>query len=533
MKGTGTGEGAAERRLDLDRAAELEKSYDSELRFRDLKGFAAPLVSTLLVALSIFHYYTAGFGILTEHWHKAIHLAAVLSLIMLMFPTRRSLPGPSFGNIPWLDWLLAAAIVVVTLYLPLVFDDLTFRIGMPNFTDVTMGTIMVVLVLEATRRSMGWVLPLIVVIFIAYALFGHLLSGVLAHPGADWQGFVNHVYLTQEGIFGIPANKIRIISPYLGGGFGSKSETHSIYVVAIQASMNLGRPVKMFHSRDEEFMASRTRHPEIIYLKTGVKADGTITARQARVILDNGAYTSYGPGVSLTQSMLGGAVYRIPAYRYDGYTVYTNNPFGGAFRGFGSPQFTFAAECHTDMIAERLGMDAVEFRLKNLSRPGDVAISAMTITGERARVIDFSSPYFDAKQALITPRGSGLDTIEELSGRRVGVQKDTTGETYLSDFAPDDTQVVAFPDAAGLQEALAAGELDAAMLDNTVSGQFVSDNRRLKLAKEFDTGEQYGMAVRRNGNVELLQVVNDVLADLKQDGTYDEIYTEWFGETGA
>jgi len=182
------------------------------------------------------------------------------------------------------------------------------------------------------------------------------------------------------GILGIPANKIRIIPPYLGGGFGSKSETHSIYVVAIQASMNLGRPVKMFHSREEEFTSSRTRHPEIIYIKTGVKRDGTITARSARVILDNGAYTSYGPGVSLTQSMLGGAVYRIPAYRYDGYTVYTNNPFGGAFRGFGSPQFTFAAECHTDMIAERLGMDAVQFRLKNLSQPGDVAVSGPRLT---------------------------------------------------------------------------------------------------------------------------------------------------------
>jgi CO/xanthine dehydrogenase Mo-binding subunit/aerobic-type carbon monoxide dehydrogenase small subunit (CoxS/CutS family) len=182
-----------------------------------------------------------------------------------------------------------------------------------------------------------------------------------------------------EGIFGLPANKLRIISPYLGGGFGSKSEPHSIYIVAIQASMNLHRPVKMFHSRDEEFTSSRTRHPEIIDIKTGVKADGTITARQARVILDNGAYTSYGPGVSLTQSMLGGAVYRIPAYRYDGYTVYTNNPFGGAFRGFGSPQFTFAAECHTDMIAERLGMDAVEFRRLNLSRPGDTAISGPTL----------------------------------------------------------------------------------------------------------------------------------------------------------
>src|SRR6476620_11244385 len=103
----------------------------------------------------------------------------------------------------------------------------------------------------------------------------------------------------------------------------------------------------------------------------------------------------------------------------------------------------------------------------------DLAISAMTITGERARVLDFSSPYFDAKQALITPRGSGLDQLPELAGMRVGVQKETTGETYLSDFAPETTQVTAYDDAAGLQDALAAGQLDAAMLDNTVSGQFV------------------------------------------------------------
>jgi putative selenate reductase molybdopterin-binding subunit len=212
------------------------------------------------------------------------------------------------------------------------------------------------------------------------------------------------------GIFGMPANKIRIISPYLGGGFGSKSEPHSIYVVAIQASMNLGRPVKMFHSRDEEFTSSRTRHPEIIYMKTGVKADGTITARSARVILDNGAYTSYGPGVSLTQSMLGGAVYRIPAYHYDGYTVYTNNPFGGAFRGFGSPQFTFAAECHTDMIAERLGMDAVEFRLKNLSQPGDVAISGPTLTScGVAECVEKAAEAIGWQEKMANPRpGHGI-----------------------------------------------------------------------------------------------------------------------------
>lgn len=159
----------------------------------------------------------------------------------------------------------------------------------------------------------------------------------------------------------------------------------------------------------------------------------------------------------------------------------------------------------------------------------DVAISAMTITGERARVLDFSSPYFDATQALIVPRGSGVDQIEELAGQTVGVQKDTTGETYLSDFAPDSTEVIAFDDAASLQEALNAGELDAAMADNTVSGEFVTENPRLKLSREFETGEQYGMAVKKDGNIPLLRSINSTLAELREDGTYDDIYETYFG----
>ena len=159
----------------------------------------------------------------------------------------------------------------------------------------------------------------------------------------------------------------------------------------------------------------------------------------------------------------------------------------------------------------------------------DVAVSAMTITGERARVLDFSSPYFDAKQALITPRGSGLDQLAELAGTRVGVQRDTTGETFMSDFAPATAQVTAYDDAAGLQEALNAGKIDAAMLDNTVSGQFVSTNAKLKLAREFDTGEQYGMAVKKDGNIPLLREINSILAELREDGRYDKIYDKYFG----
>ncbi|MEB3103596.1 molybdopterin-dependent oxidoreductase [Ferviditalea candida] len=215
-----------------------------------------------------------------------------------------------------------------------------------------------------------------------------------------------------SNIFKMSASKIRIVAPYIGGGFGSKSEVHAIHVCSLILSKKTGRPVKMGHTRDEEFTSSRTRHKEIIYLKTGVKKDGTITARQARVILDNGAYTSYGPGVSLTQSMLGGAVYRIPNYRYDGYVVYTNTPIGGAFRGFGSPQFTFAAESQADMIAKRIGMDPLEFRRKNLTQPGDKAISGPQLTTNgamksmelAAEALGFSDKY-NGKNKL---RGVGL-----------------------------------------------------------------------------------------------------------------------------
>jgi len=194
-------------RLDLETAAEIEKKYDSEITFRQLRGVTAAFASALLVALSVFHYYTAGFGILTEHWHKSIHLAAVLGLIFIMFPTRLDFL-PRVGGVPLHDWALALLIAAACFYLPMVFDELTFRIGMPNAWDMMMGTLMIVLVLEATRRAMGWVLPVIVIVFILYGLFGNHLSGVLAHPGSSWEGFLSHVYLTQEGIFGIPVKVV-------------------------------------------------------------------------------------------------------------------------------------------------------------------------------------------------------------------------------------------------------------------------------------------------------------------------------------
>lgn len=159
----------------------------------------------------------------------------------------------------------------------------------------------------------------------------------------------------------------------------------------------------------------------------------------------------------------------------------------------------------------------------------DLAVAAMTITSDRARVLDFSSPYFDAAQALVAPTGSGLASMADLADRTIGVQAGTTGELYVRDNAPASTDVVTFEDSSGIDAALADGEVDAGLYDNTVVGDVVANNAGLAVTAEFHTGEQYGMAVKKDGSTDLLRTVNDVLTELDENGRYDKIYATWFG----
>lgn len=189
---------------------QLEEKFDPEMRFRPTVPPASHIVKWLLIALSCFHYYTAGFGLLRETTHRGVHLALVLGLIFLVFaahrkayetPRTHSWRNP--GGVPLVDWLLGLACALSVMYIPYVFDGLAFRVGNPSLADVVFGSILFLTLLEATRRSMGWPLPLIALGFTLYALAGPYFPGLLKHAGASWSQMINHQYLTSQGIYGV------------------------------------------------------------------------------------------------------------------------------------------------------------------------------------------------------------------------------------------------------------------------------------------------------------------------------------------
>jgi TRAP transporter 4TM/12TM fusion protein len=205
--------------IDEKQARALEEKFDPEMRFRPIASGAGALVAAALFTLSIFHYYTAGFGLLEETLHRGVHMAFVLSLIFLVFARTKAGQGvrmPSTllspGGVPLYDWLLAAVAIATVLYIPWIFDDLAFLIGNPRPQDVLMGTALLVVAIEATRRTMGWPLPMIAIAFILYGLFGRYAPGILVHPGASWSGLINHLYLTSQGIYGLP---LGVVSTYV------------------------------------------------------------------------------------------------------------------------------------------------------------------------------------------------------------------------------------------------------------------------------------------------------------------------------
>ncbi|OEU96656.1 ABC transporter substrate-binding protein [Streptomyces oceani] len=158
----------------------------------------------------------------------------------------------------------------------------------------------------------------------------------------------------------------------------------------------------------------------------------------------------------------------------------------------------------------------------------DLAAAGMTITDTRKKNLDFSDPYFDATQALLVKKGKKYDSFEDLKGKKLGVQQATTGATYAKENAKG-VELVQFEDLALLLTAVKTGQVDAAINDNGVLFDYVKQNDKTEVTTEMDTGEHYGIGVRK-GNDALRKEINSVLKKSKKDGSYDKIYKKWFGK---
>ncbi len=210
---------------------------------------------------------------------------------------------------------------------------------------------------------------------------------VVASSGPDgkltiWASTQTPHYLHRVAaqVLQMPASRIRVIAPPVGGGFGGKTEPFAHELAAAHLSRVTGRPVKITLTRQEVFYAHRGRHPVKMRIKTGVKRDGTITACHLQTWLDGGAYGSYGVATTYYTGALSTVTYQIPAYKFDGCRVFTNKPPCGPKRGHGTTQPRFAFECHLDGIAGALGLDAAEYRKRIAVEPNSTTVNGLRVT---------------------------------------------------------------------------------------------------------------------------------------------------------
>ena len=158
----------------------------------------------------------------------------------------------------------------------------------------------------------------------------------------------------------------------------------------------------------------------------------------------------------------------------------------------------------------------------------DIAASAITIRPDREENIDFSDGYFDADQSLMVKTDSGITSLADMDGLRLGVQSGTTGEAYAEDNAPAGTEIVGFGESGQLFLAIEAGDIQGILQDLPVNAERMVGDDSLTVVETYPTGEVYGFAVKEEGKEALLEAVNDALATLRSNGTYDTIYDKWF-----
>ncbi|HYY26278.1 MAG TPA: xanthine dehydrogenase family protein molybdopterin-binding subunit, partial [Candidatus Udaeobacter sp.] len=204
-------------------------------------------------------------------------------------------------------------------------------------------------------------------------------------------------------IFKVPVSKVRVIVPYLGGGYGGKVYP-KVEPITVALALKVQRPVRLVLSREEVFYTI-TKHAAVIRMKTGVKKDGTLIARECEIHLDTGAYAEIGPRVAKKSGYTAAGPYRIPNLKIDSYSVYTNKPPAGAFRGFGVSQSAWAVESQMDIIAAAVKIDPLEIRRRNGYNEGDEFV-----TGETLRSVGLKECINEVAKSIAWETRSNIPT---------------------------------------------------------------------------------------------------------------------------
>ncbi|MFH1488373.1 MAG: xanthine dehydrogenase family protein molybdopterin-binding subunit [Pseudomonadota bacterium] len=264
---------------------------------------------------------------------------------------------------------------------------------------------------------------------------GRVLTGFLEPPAAvalwDSSGITiwaakqspYFLYRHLADCFKVPLNKVRVIQPFVGGGFGgTKNDSQPGDFCAVLFSRMTGRPVKFVYNMKEVLMTCQRRHNIIVYNKMGMKKDGAITAMQSRAIADGGAYTAIGPLTMYLTGCMSTLPYKLPNFKHDAYRIFTNNPVSAAMRGHGITHTRFAAELQMEMMAGELGIDPIEIRKKN-------AVTAPHETINQIKV--HSAGLVEGLETLAeTPNWKNRDKAKKQEGawsRGVGI----SGTSYL------------------------------------------------------------------------------------------------------
>ncbi len=234
---------------------------------------------------------------------------------------------------------------------------------------------------------------------------------------------VFHVQAFVADSLGIPMSKVRCVTPQVGGAFGGKMEP-TVQPIAAALARATGRPVKVTLSREQDFEMIRSRHPGKVWMKTGAAADGALLAREVRIVLDAGAYSDDSPGVAGIAALFCRGPYYIENVSIQSRPVYTNKLRAGAFRGFGGPQVAIAGETQIDEIADRLGMDPIELRLKNVVKPQSEWMIGLALNkagiGECLERVRTASDWENRRKAGANDsgarRGVGIACVPHISG---------------------------------------------------------------------------------------------------------------------